>query len=114
MLTAVMESSDGPWRTWLAILTAFFWSFGQLYLVAVAYVTRDRVWIQAMAGLPTLLLIPYYWYFPESIRWLINKGKYTEATQGMLKAVKINGYDLSEKQIEAHMVYNRVVSCHSS
>ncbi len=34
---------------------------------------------QIVITLPTVVFVSYWWFMPESVRWLISKGKYTEA-----------------------------------
>jgi Sugar (and other) transporter len=47
---------------------------------AVAYFVRDWENLQLTISIPSLLLISYYWFIPESPRWLISVNRYAKTT----------------------------------
>lgn len=50
--------------------------------------------------IPGLLFISFYWFFPESVRWLLAVGKYDKAEKLLKKMAKSNKKELSEKSLE--------------
>ncbi|XP_073955081.1 organic cation transporter protein-like [Choristoneura fumiferana] len=55
---------------------------------------------------PALSTFSYFWISPESIRWLISKGRYKESEAILKKAAKLNNKVLSEKTLKAFAVNN--------
>ncbi|XP_063362891.1 solute carrier family 22 member 6-like [Cydia amplana] len=49
--------------------------------------------------LPLFVFVIYFWIAPESVRWLISKGRYQEALDILKEAAEINGRSLREKTI---------------
>ncbi len=54
---------------------------------------------QIVLTLPTVLFVSYWWFMPESIRWLISKGRLDEASSQLRRVARENGVDMSEGQI---------------
>ncbi|XP_038214161.1 organic cation transporter protein-like isoform X2 [Zerene cesonia] len=48
---------------------------------------------------PSLLFISYIYFLPESIRWLLSKGKKEEALKIIMKAAKMNKVTLSDEMM---------------
>ena len=46
---------------------------------AVAYFIRDWEALQLSISLPSLALVSYYWFIPESPRWLISVNRFTSS-----------------------------------
>lgn len=68
-------------RKWRSILGAFFVvpaSLGFITIGGIAYFIRDWRSLQMIVTLPSLSLTVYYWYIPESLRWLIVKHRDAE------------------------------------
>jgi len=59
-------------------------------LAVIAYYVRDWRRLQLFVSAPMFLLLPLYWFIPESTRWLISKHRYEEAKQLILKAAETN------------------------
>ena len=56
----------------------------------VAMPVRDWRTYQIVLGAPFLALVIFYFFLPESPRWLIATGRYKEAKQVIEKASKLN------------------------
>lgn len=50
---------------------------------------------------PGLIFIVYFWIAPESVRWLISKGRHTEVEKIIKAAAKQNGVTLSDIELSA-------------
>ncbi len=48
-------------------------------LDAVAYFVRDWQALQLSISIPSLALLSYYWFIPESPRWLISVNRYRDS-----------------------------------
>lgn len=56
-----------------------FFSIGFLLIAALAYFVHDWRQLDVLVTLPGMLYLPYWWFIPESARWLISKGRLDEA-----------------------------------
>ncbi|XP_071113404.1 organic cation transporter protein-like [Haliotis cracherodii] len=82
-------------RRWTGIIVEFFWSSGYFIAVAAAYFIRDWQHLQLVVSAPTVLFLAYYWFIPESPRWLITKRKYEMAETILRHAAKVNKVTLT-------------------
>ncbi|XP_046582580.1 organic cation transporter protein-like [Haliotis rubra] len=82
-------------RRWTGIIVEFFWSSGYFIAVGAAYFIRDWQHLQLVVAAPTVLFLAYYWFIPESPRWLITKRKYEMAEGILQRAAKVNKVTLS-------------------
>ncbi|XP_068198810.1 solute carrier family 22 member 2-like isoform X2 [Antennarius striatus] len=75
-------------RRTVGILFQTVYSVGIVILPLLAYFIIDWRWLQAVITAPYLLFLSYYWFVPESPRWLISQKKYPKAlkiTEAMAK-----------------------------
>jgi len=77
-------------RTAFGILTQFPFGVGASLLPAIAYFLRDWYNLQLATSVPCILLISYYWFIPESPRWLVGQGRIQEALVILKKGAMIN------------------------
>ncbi|XP_067674282.1 organic cation transporter protein-like [Haliotis asinina] len=82
-------------RRWTGIIVELFWSAGYFIAVGAAYFIRDWQHLQLVLSVPTVLFLAYYWFIPESPRWLITKRKYEMAKGILQRAAKVNKVTLS-------------------
>jgi len=87
----VTEIVSAELRTPFGIMTQFPFGIGASLLPLVAYFIKDWEALQLAISIPSLLLISYYWFVPESPRWLVAMNRPAEAMAIMKKAAKING-----------------------
>ncbi|PSN47342.1 Organic cation transporter protein [Blattella germanica] len=92
-----MELVGSKSRVLAATLITSFYALGQALTGLIAWWLQDWRLILQVSYLPSLLCISYYWLIPESVRWLLTKGRTKEATEIILKAAKTNGVTLSER-----------------
>jgi len=87
----VMEIVSPELRTPFGIMTQFPFAIGVCILPLVAYFIRDWNHLQLAISVPCLVLASYYWFIPESPRWLIQARKFNEAKDVLVQAAKENG-----------------------
>merc|ERR1719150_3661914 len=87
----VMEIVSPELRTPFGIMTQFPFAIGVCILPLVAYFIRDWNHLQLAISIPCLVLTSYYWFIPESPRWLIQARKFNEAKDVLTQAAKENG-----------------------
>uniref|UniRef100_H2RVK8 Solute carrier family 22 member 21 n=1 Tax=Takifugu rubripes TaxID=31033 RepID=H2RVK8_TAKRU len=63
---------------------------GYMMLPLLAFLIRDWRMLLVALALPNLLYIPFWWYIPESPRWLVSCGKIEEAEAIIRAAAKKN------------------------
>ncbi|KAI9521973.1 hypothetical protein NQZ68_040883 [Dissostichus eleginoides] len=82
------------------IITTFF-SMGMTLLPGIAYLIRDWRVLQLVLFSPLLLLVAvYYWFLPESARWLITQGRKEEALKELQRAARLNGTTVPEHLLD--------------
>ncbi|XP_051990279.1 solute carrier family 22 member 13 [Xyrauchen texanus] len=87
-------------RSYAACLSQELGALGQVIFLAVVYFVRD--WRKAqfiMAG-PIGFVLLYIWFIPESARWLLDRGRTTEAKELIQKAAKINKRSIPDSLVE--------------
>ncbi|XP_033740111.1 organic cation transporter protein-like [Pecten maximus] len=77
-------------RLYAGFLLNYFYSGGVVLLAGVGYGFRHWKYIQIVSSAPLLLFLIYWWIIPESPRWLISRGRITEANAILMKIAKSN------------------------
>lgn len=79
-------------------------SLGAASLSLLDYATGYwRTWAR-WAYPPSLLLLLYPWLLPESVRWLVSRGRLDEAVEVIKKAAKSNRVHLPSDALEKIML----------
>ena len=77
----------------------YFWTLGSMFVSGLAWATlSDYGWrfLAYMTALPVLLAsVISYFYLPESPRWLLIKGRITEAEAIIRAAAEVNGVTMA-------------------
>ena len=68
----------------------------------LAYLVRSWWKLQLAFASYSLLLSLYYFFVPESPRWLLENGKIREAKAVLLKIAQVNKTKMEETQFHAH------------
>lgn len=98
--TTGMELVGPSQRVFGGIIISIAYAIGGVFLGVIAmYVTHWRTFLQ-VCYTPALIFIVYTWCLPESFRWLINKGRFKEATEIILKTASWNKIGLTEGTLE--------------
>lgn len=86
----VTEICGPTYRTYFGILTQFPFGIGAALLPLVAYFIRQWQSLQLAISVPCILLASYYWFVPESPRWLLAEGRFEEALKILKSGAKVN------------------------
>lgn len=87
-----------------ATLINISFALGEVSLGVIAYFIRDWRTLIRMIYPPAFFFVAYFWLIPESVRWLITKGKKDEAIKVLKQVGKVNKKPLSEESIQ--LIYN--------
>ncbi|XP_037945827.1 organic cation transporter protein-like [Teleopsis dalmanni] len=86
-----MEMVGPSRRLFAGVACQMFFSVGFMLTAGFAYFIHDWRWLQIALTLPGLAFMCYHWIIPESARWLLSKGRKSEAVVVIQKAAKVNG-----------------------
>ena len=70
-----MELFSPHHRTMAGVAAEVFWAVGLILLAACCYFVQHWRYIQLAISIPTLVTLLYIWLIPESLRWLISRGR---------------------------------------
>ncbi|XP_074846387.1 solute carrier family 22 member 2-like [Carettochelys insculpta] len=95
MITEVVGPSH---RNTVAILYQMAFTFGLILFDGLAYAIPHWRWLQLTVTLPGFFFLLYYWFLPESPRWLISQRQKDKAMKIVDYIAKKNG-----KKLPAHL-----------
>lgn len=75
-------------------------TLGVISLAGVAWLIRDWVQLQLAVTLPFVVFLGYWWFLPESPRWLLSQGRFDETMDIVRRIAKVNGVELRENYNE--------------
>lgn len=87
-------------REMSGIVLNYFYSIGEAAVGLAAWLSRDWVILQYIVSAPPLLFVIYYWFVPESVRWLLAKKNMYKAGKIIRKAAIVNGVVLSDNILQ--------------
>ncbi|XP_014665354.1 PREDICTED: organic cation transporter protein-like isoform X2 [Priapulus caudatus] len=90
-------------RGFTTIMQCVSYSSGLLVLAGVAYLVRDWRNLALATSIPFILMYGYWWFLPESARWLLSKNRIDEAEAIVQKAAKVNGMTVPPELIRKLM-----------
>lgn len=70
-----------------------------MVLALIAYGIRDWRQLVIVTGVPGIVFAAGYFFIPESVRWLLKKGRYTEARKTLSKVALLNGKEMPDEPI---------------
>ncbi|XP_028252366.1 solute carrier family 22 member 2-like [Parambassis ranga] len=95
----ITELVGVEYRRTVGVFYQMFFSVGILILPLLAYFITDWRWLQVAITAPYILFLSYYWFIPESPRWLLSQNKKSRAVKITEDMAKENKRTLS-KNIE--------------
>nr|XP_040016115.1 solute carrier family 22 member 2-like isoform X1 [Gasterosteus aculeatus aculeatus] len=78
------------YRRTVSILFQMFFSGGVLVLPLLAYFIPDWRWLQVVISVPYIFFLFYYWFIPESPRWLVSQNQSAKALEVIEAMAKEN------------------------
>ncbi|KAL8570505.1 hypothetical protein ACOMHN_008862 [Nucella lapillus] len=91
----------GPrYRVIAGFVIQSFYSVGFMTLAGIAYFIRSWRYLEIAITAPALLFIAYWWFLPESIRWLLSHNKAEEARRVLRQAAEANGKRLDSEVLK--------------
>ncbi|KAK9956991.1 hypothetical protein ABG768_014689 [Culter alburnus] len=81
------------WRFSMTMIASLIIVGGQLLMPGLAALCRDWQILQIAIIAPFVLMLPYVWMFPESLRWLLATQHYQRAKRQMYRIAQSNSVD---------------------
>ncbi|XP_041536142.1 solute carrier family 22 member 1 [Microtus oregoni] len=89
--TLITEFVGSSYRRTTAIMYQVAFTVGLVGLAGVAYAIPHWRWLQLAVSLPIIFFLLYYWFVPESPRWLLSQKRTTQAIRVMEQIAQKNG-----------------------
>uniref|UniRef100_A0A1A8QPZ3 Solute carrier family 22 member 3 n=1 Tax=Nothobranchius rachovii TaxID=451742 RepID=A0A1A8QPZ3_9TELE len=93
----ITEIVGVEFRRTVGVVYQMFFSVGILLLPLLAYFITDWRWLQVAITVPYIVFLSYYWFIPESPRWLLSQNKRSKAVKITRDMAKENQRSLSKK-----------------
>ncbi|OXU21339.1 hypothetical protein TSAR_002331 [Trichomalopsis sarcophagae] len=78
-LTTLTEVAGSTHRQWMGIAFNCGFASGSIFVAGISYLASEWRQVQVATSLPSLILLLFMWFMPESPRWLISRGRRKEA-----------------------------------
>lgn len=95
-----MEMVGPSYRLFTGVAVMMFFSFGFILTAGFAYAFTEWREFQIAITLPGLLFMCYYWFIPESARWLLSKNRKEEAIKIVEAVAKENKVSIPKEVLE--------------
>lgn len=96
-----MEMVGPSRRLFAGVAVMMFFSAGYILTAGFAYFFTDWRIFQIAITLPGLVFMCYYWFIPESARWLISKNRKDEAIKIVEAVAKENGVTVPKEVLDS-------------
>lgn len=94
-------------------MTCISYTFGLMLLAGVTYLIRNWVHLAIATSTPFMLYAVYWFFLPESPRWLLARGKFETALEILENLARTNKKQLPEsfkKKLKQNMMLHRKLS----
>jgi MFS transporter, OCT family, solute carrier family 22 (organic cation transporter), member 4/5 len=92
------------------VIFMMFFSVGYMLMGPFAYFIHDWRWFQVALTLPGILFLSYWWFIPESTRWLLANNKKEKAVEQIKRIAQSNKVvipqEVLDKIVEAEVEAN--------
>uniref|UniRef100_A0A2H1VUC5 SFRICE_002150 n=1 Tax=Spodoptera frugiperda TaxID=7108 RepID=A0A2H1VUC5_SPOFR len=95
-----MEVVSGKWRTVIPVIYQLPFGFGNAIMAGLAYWLRDWRKLEFALGALSSLFILYWFWVPESPRWLLATGQTEKAAEILKNITRENKMQVSSKYIK--------------
>lgn len=99
----IMELFCPSWRTLAGCVAEAFWAGGIIILAIIAKYVEHWRYIQLAINIPTIATLLYIWIIPESLRWLLSKGKVKKAETVVNSYIGYNSLKLDPASLRLEM-----------
>uniref|UniRef100_A0A673ILM3 Solute carrier family 22 member 23-like n=1 Tax=Sinocyclocheilus rhinocerous TaxID=307959 RepID=A0A673ILM3_9TELE len=96
VISSGIELCLPAWRFSMTMIASLIIVSGQLLMPGLAALCRDWQILQIVIIAPFVLMLPYVWMFPESLRWLLVTQHYQRAKRQMLRIAHSNSVDTED------------------
>lgn len=87
-------------RLYAGTIIMMFFSFGYMMIGVFAYYIHDWRWLQTALTIPGLLFLLYWWFIPESTRWLLSNNRKDEAIDQIKAVAKHNKLTVPQEVLD--------------
>jgi MFS transporter, OCT family, solute carrier family 22 (organic cation transporter), member 4/5 len=95
-----LEMFNKDLRMQAGVCFMMFFSCGYMIMGVMAIFIHDWRWYQMALTLPGLLFLTYWWFIPESVRWLITKNKKDKAIKQIQKIAHANNKEIPKEILD--------------
>jgi len=104
-----LEVMGPAYRTGAGMMICLFFAVALMILSVLSYFFNSWFELALVTSLPFTLLVTYWWFVPESPRWLLSTGRIDEAEVVVQKIAKWN-----KKDIPANFVHQLASKSHDN
>ncbi|KAJ8870532.1 hypothetical protein PR048_029555 [Dryococelus australis] len=95
-----MELVGPTKRMFAAMIYAYFFTTGYILCAFFSYFLNNWRYLQLALSAPGLILFSYWWFLPESTRWLLSNRQKVAAKRILIKAADVNKVTIPDKVLE--------------
>ncbi|XP_013792773.2 organic cation transporter protein-like isoform X1 [Limulus polyphemus] len=103
----MLESVSVKYRNILPLCSEFGWALGFITLPAIAWFVGDWSNLQLAITIPWIVLVIYWWFLPESLRWLLTQDKEKQAERELKRALILNKKQVSNLEDVVKQLMNK-------
>lgn len=113
LILLALELVGPNYRSFVTVMICLFYTFGLMILALITYLVRDWMYLALATSAPFVLYYFYWFFLPESPRWLLARGKLEEASKVLESLARINNKELPtsfKQQLKQRMLCKRTLS----